>query len=67
MAEDRQAGYWNTRPKARTFTHLVSPVGENMEETPVSSPSTPVTGARGHTHTGRASTSGSAKDQRRGG
>ena len=67
MAEDRQAGYWNTRPKAHAFDRLVSPLGEDMEETPVYSPSKPVTGARGHTPTGRASTSGSAKDQRRGG
>ena len=66
MAENRQAGYWNVRPTSRAFDRLVSPLGENMEETPVYSPSKPVTGAKGQ-GPGRASRSASAQDQRRGG
>lgn len=48
------------------FDHLVSPLGEDEKQTPVYSPSRPVTGAKGQP-VGQASQSSSAKDQRRGG
>lgn len=63
---DAQAGYWDMKRRTSTdFDRLVSPLGEDVEETPVYSPSRTVNGARGQP-TGRASRAESAKDQRRG-
>ena len=53
------------RRAADRFTYLVSPLGENVEQTPTYSPSRPVDGAKGQGK-GQASQSQSSKDQRRG-
>lgn len=54
------------RHSAADFDKLVSPLGENCEETPVYSPSRPVNGARGQRE-GRASRTEYARNERRGG
>jgi len=66
VKDDRQAGYWGERPrKSQDFDKLISPLGEDVEETPTYSPSRDVTGAKGQGK-GRASQSQSARAQRRG-
>jgi hypothetical protein len=58
---------WPGRRTARDFDRTVSPMGENVEETPSYSPSRTVEGGASETKGGRASQSESARDQRRGG
>jgi hypothetical protein len=66
---DKPGKFGHMRPGRRSvadFHALVSPLGENAEETPRYSPSTTVNGAKGQTG-GRASGSESARNERRGG
>lgn len=67
MAQTDTAGGFKGpgRRSTATFQSLVSPLGEGAEETPVYSPSRPVTGATGQSR-GRASQRDSARSQRRG-
>jgi len=69
MAKNGNGKWGSMRPGRRNvsdFSKLVSPLGENGAETPVYSPSRPVTGAKGQPQ-GQASQTESARNERRGG
>lgn len=61
-----KAGIHRGRVDRSRFDALVSPLGEDGAETPVYSPSRPVTGAKGQPR-GQASNTESSRNDRRGG